>query len=117
MMSKAFAAKHGPTLSWTEWKGGFFPAIGAKDHGFLLDKAIRRSLSCGGTLLFAGFASFRQILELFIVEEKLFSGGKNKVVAAIHALQHSVLEFHGIPFRPNSTTTRHNSGQSTFQRT
>jgi hypothetical protein len=34
------------------------------------------------------------------VEEKLFSSGKDKILAAIHALQHCVLEFHGIPFQP-----------------
>jgi hypothetical protein len=34
------------------------------------------------------------------VEEKLLSGGKNKILAAIHALQHCVLEFHGFPFQP-----------------
>jgi hypothetical protein len=40
------------------------------------------------------------------VEEKLFSGGKHKIIAAVHTLQHLVLEFHGFPFQPQSTTFR-----------
>jgi hypothetical protein len=35
------------------------------------------------------------------MEEELFSRGKYKVFATIHALQHPVLEFHGFPFQPH----------------
>jgi hypothetical protein len=31
---------------------------------------------------------------LFVVEEELFAGGENKIIAAINALEHPVLEFH-----------------------
>jgi hypothetical protein len=34
------------------------------------------------------------------VEEKLLAGREYKIFSAIDALQHSVLEFHGIPFQP-----------------
>jgi hypothetical protein len=46
----------------------------------------------------AGLAPSGQVLELLVVEENLFSGSEDKILAAIAALQHSVLEFHGIPF-------------------
>jgi len=45
-------------------------------------------------LRFAILATLGFVLELFIVEEELFAGGKNEVVTAIHALQASILEFH-----------------------
>jgi hypothetical protein len=35
------------------------------------------------------------VLELFIVEEELFAGGKNKLGAAVETLQNSVGIFHG----------------------
>jgi hypothetical protein len=31
---------------------------------------------------------------LFVVEEELFARGENKIIAAINALEHPVLEFH-----------------------
>jgi hypothetical protein len=34
------------------------------------------------------------------VKEKLLAGREYKVFSAINALQHPVLEFHGIPFQP-----------------
>jgi len=37
----------------------------------------------------------RVVLELFVVEEKLLSGGENKFSAAIIALKDSVGKFHG----------------------
>jgi hypothetical protein len=35
------------------------------------------------------------VLELFVVEEKLLTGGENKFSAAVVALQDSVDKFHG----------------------
>jgi hypothetical protein len=32
------------------------------------------------------------------VEEELFAGGEDEILAAIHAFEYSVLEFHGFPF-------------------
>jgi hypothetical protein len=37
---------------------------------------------------------------LFVVEEQLFSGGKDEIGPAVNALQHLVLEFHKAPFNP-----------------
>lgn len=48
----------------------------------------------GGALRLAVLTAFRLVLELFVVEEELFTGGKYEVITAIHALQVSVLEFH-----------------------
>ena len=46
------------------------------------------------TLRLAILATLGLVLELFIVEKELFACGKNEIVAAIHALQASILEFH-----------------------
>jgi hypothetical protein len=40
----------------------------------------------GSTLSFAILATLGQILELLVVEEELFSRGKNKILTAVHAL-------------------------------
>jgi hypothetical protein len=37
----------------------------------------------------------RIVLELFVVEKKLLTGGENKLSAAVIALQDSVGKFHG----------------------
>lgn len=56
----------------------------------------------GEALALTGLATFRFVLELFIVEEQLFAGGKDEVCAAVYALQHLVLEFHfELASRPN----------------
>jgi hypothetical protein len=46
------------------------------------------------TLRLAILATLGFVFKLFIVEKELFTGGKNEVITAIHALQASVLEFH-----------------------
>ena len=71
---------------------------------FILDE-MARLCGCGSSLLFAGLATFGQIFELLIVKEKLLSSGEDKILTTIHTLEHSVLEFHGFPFRPNPTTS------------
>jgi hypothetical protein len=45
-------------------------------------------------LRFAAFAAFGLVLELFVVEEHLFPGGKDKVSAAVDAGQYFILKFH-----------------------
>jgi hypothetical protein len=35
------------------------------------------------------------VLELFVVEEKLLTGGEDKLSAAVVAFEDSILEFHG----------------------
>jgi hypothetical protein len=47
-----------------------------------------------GALAFAILAAFWFVLELFIVEEQLFTGSEDEVSAAVHALQNLVLELH-----------------------
>jgi hypothetical protein len=46
------------------------------------------------TLRFALFATFGVIPELLIVEEDLFTGGKNKIRPAVDTLHYSISEFH-----------------------
>ena len=86
-------------MSGTEWKSRFLSATGADSYGFLFGEAIGRGPG-GYSFLFAELAAFGYVLELFIVEEKLLSGGEHKILATVYALQHFVLEFHGIPFQP-----------------
>jgi hypothetical protein len=45
----------------------------------------------GSPLRLARLASFRQILELLVLEENLLANGKNKISATIHARQYPVL--------------------------
>jgi hypothetical protein len=42
----------------------------------------------------AGFTTLGFVLELLVVEEELFSGGKNKIASTINTLEHLVLKFH-----------------------
>ncbi len=67
--------------------------------GFILLKVAGGFLG-GRSFLLACLAAFRQVLELLVVKEELFSCGKYKLLATIHTFEHSVLEFHGFPFRP-----------------
>jgi hypothetical protein len=59
--------------------------------------AIPHGLRCGKNCYapgLAGFAPFRFILELFIVKEGLFPGGKHEIRAAIDAAEYLVLKLH-----------------------
>src|SRR5205085_818293 len=46
------------------------------------------------TFAFAGFAALGFILELLVVEEKLFAGGKNEIGPTINTLEGPILRFH-----------------------
>jgi len=48
----------------------------------------------GRAFAFAGLAAFGFVLELFVVEEKLFAGGKNEIGPTINTLEGPILEFH-----------------------
>ena len=48
----------------------------------------------GHTSGLAGLAALGFILELLVVKEKLFPGGKDKIGTAVDTLQHLVLKFH-----------------------
>ncbi len=50
-----------------------------------------------GALAFAVLAALGFVLELFVVEEKLFAGGEDEIVTAVNALESLILEFHGAP--------------------
>ena len=97
LLPEALPAEHRPTLGGAERQRGFLAAACADSSGFLLGGMVGR---CLGRRMFqlAGLAPSGQVLELLVVEETLFSGSEDKILAAIAALQHSVLEFHGIPF-------------------
>jgi hypothetical protein len=69
---------------------GFCSAFRTDSSGFCAH-AIAGS---GYTLNFALFATLWIILELLIVKEELFPGGKDKVVTAIRTFQYLVDEIH-----------------------
>jgi hypothetical protein len=107
---KALATKHRTALSWLKRDRGFLAALRAVGPRFRLGVVAR---SCNaqrrGTLRLTDLAPFRFVLELFVVKEQLFPSGEDEVRAAVHALQHLVLEFHGrAPFNPAPLRTEHN---------
>jgi hypothetical protein len=110
---EALPAKHRTSLRRLEWHGGFPLASGADGLGFhsLIVAAILRQSQCLGSFTFAVLAAFGFVLELFIVEEELFTSGENEVGAAVHTLENLVLKVHfeSAPF-PAFTQE---SGQST----
>jgi len=53
-----------------------------------------RSAEYGDSLGLASLAAFGFVLELFVVEEKLFPGGENEITPTVDTLQHLVLKFH-----------------------
>jgi hypothetical protein len=70
--------------------GGFGGALRTNCPGFCAH-AVAGS---GHTLDLALFATLWIVLELLIVEEQLFAGGKDKVVTAIRTFQYLVDEVH-----------------------
>jgi hypothetical protein len=93
---EAFAAKHRTALRWLERDSCFPLAAGADGLGFypLVVAAILRQSQCLGAFTLAVLAAFRFVLELFVVEEELFTSGENEVGATIHTLENFVLEVH-----------------------
>jgi hypothetical protein len=55
-------------------------------------------------LAFAVLASFRFVLELFVVEEELFAGGEDEIITAVDTLESLILEFHGASPYPTCET-------------
>jgi hypothetical protein len=93
---EALPTEDRPSLRGLEWHGGFLATtrtIGASFHLWVI--AGRRGPHSGRPLGLAGFAAFGFVLELFVVEEQLFSRGEDEVGAAVNTLQNLVLEFHG----------------------
>ena len=96
---EAFAAEDGATLRRAEGNGGLLPATRARGLSLNLGVTVSRSLrrnrpENGYALALAGLASFRFVLELLIVKEKLFPGSENEVTSGVNTLDHLVLKIH-----------------------
>jgi hypothetical protein len=90
---EAGPAEHGTTLCGLKGYGGLGGALRTDGPGFCA-YAIAGS---GHTLDFALFAPLWIVLELLIVKEQLFAGGKDKVVTAIRTFQYLIDEVHTRP--------------------
>jgi hypothetical protein len=92
---EALPAKYWAPLGWLEWDRGFLAAIRANGSSlYLWIIRIRRKSERLCTLALASLTALRLILELLVVEEKLFARRKYEVLPAVNALQNPVLEFH-----------------------
>jgi len=76
-------------LSREKWDGGLGAALGAGGAGLGPDAGHPR-----GALRLARLATFGFVAELLLVEEQLFSGGKDKLTAAVDTLQELVGKLH-----------------------
>jgi len=93
---EALAAIYRTALRGFEWNSGFTLAAGTDCLGFyalvitptLLQAKRLRALPL------TALAAFGLVLELLVVEEKLFTGSKDEVGAAVHTLKDLVLELH-----------------------
>jgi len=93
---EALAAKHRTSLRRLEGHGGLPLAARADGlcfHPLIIAAVLRKSQRLGA-FAFAVLAAFGFVLELFIVEEELFTSGKYEIGAAVHALEYLVLELH-----------------------
>jgi hypothetical protein len=100
---EAFAAEDRSSLSWPERDGSILAALGTGGASFYASVMVAvAARTCGRTenghaLRLAGLAALGFVLELFIVEEKLFACRENKIRAAVPALQSLILKFHRRP--------------------
>ena len=95
-MLEAFSTKDWPALCGLEGNGCFLPTTRAVGSSLYLGIIARgRTSQSRSSFGLAGFATFRLVLELLVVEEELFSGCEDEVGAAVNTLQNLVLEFHG----------------------
>ncbi len=83
-------AEHGATLRGLKGNRSFGSALRTNGPGFCAYSIASSSYA----LNFALFATLWIILELLIVKEELFAGGKDKVVTAIRTFQYLVDEIH-----------------------
>jgi hypothetical protein len=105
LLLKALPAEDRSPLCGLERDGGLLTAL----------RASRSSFGLGGRLSWDGrsqnrnalrlacFTTFGFVLELLVVKEQLFACGKNKVRAAVDALQYLVLEVHPSPHSPDAS--------------
>ena len=78
-MLEAGPAKHRAALGGFKWNRGLCGALRTDRPGF----CAYATAGSGHTLDLALFATLWIVLELFVVKEQLFAGGKDKVVTAI----------------------------------
>src|ERR1700756_3616915 len=76
---------------------GFYPRV---------SRTGRRRSHNREPLGFAVLTTFGFVAKLFVVKKQLFSGGEDKVCAAVNAFQHPVLEFHCELLRPSESRKR-----------
>lgn len=86
---ETLAAVYWPALSWLEWYRGVPTALGAGSHRLRLAKARGRTALA---LCLAILAALGFVLEVFVVEEVLFSRCEYKVCSAVNAFEDSVLK-------------------------
>ena len=95
LLLEALTAEHRASLRRLEGDGRLFAACRAAGLGLdLVVAAVAARSYLGRTFAFAGFAAFGFVLELFVVEEKLFAGGKNEIGPTINTLEGPILKFH-----------------------
>ncbi len=107
---KALAAKYWSSLRRPKRNCCFLVALRTYGGG-LYPNCIRFSASAhhGHSFGFASPTTFRFILELFIVKEKLFPSRENEISSTIHTFQYFVLKFHlrVLPFDSSSAKRTH----------
>ena len=106
---EAFPAVDRTSLGRLERHRCLPPALGALGSGFRFGEA-----GTGGTLplRFTRFAALGFILEVFVVEEVLFSRCENEIRAAIHAFENAVLKLrHGL-FPVNNLSNLFGTGET-----
>jgi hypothetical protein len=93
---KALAAKYRASLGRLEWDRSFALAPGTNRLGFyplVVSSPLRKTERLGAFFL-APFTALGFVLELFVVEEKLFTGREHEICAAVNTLQNLILELH-----------------------
>src|SRR5512146_2873965 len=119
---EALPAKHRASLRGLERNRRFLTAIRADGSRFYLwIIRVHWQPEGLGSFTLASLATLGFVLELFVVEEQLFSRGKNETLPAVNARQHPVMEFHpSCPFiaeRSNTVaTTECNAAPDAFIR-
>ena len=93
---EAFPAVHRPPLCRLERNRRLTPALGATGHRFGFSVSAARSLPLG----LAWLAALRFVLEVFVVEEVLFSRCEYKFCSAIYALEGAILKLRHIHLAP-----------------
>jgi hypothetical protein len=93
---KAFAAKYRASLGRLEWDRSFALAPRTNRLGFyplVVPSPLRKTERLRAFFL-APFTALGFVLELFVVEEKLFTGREHEICAAVNTLQNLILELH-----------------------